>query len=59
VTTFSCYGVLILLLGVREISFEMSGLSTIVGKAGRKFLGLGNLLMIFLDDTKLLSLSFF
>jgi hypothetical protein len=59
VTTFSYYGVLILLLGVREISFEISGLSTIVGKAGQKFLGLGNLLLIFLDDTKLLSLSFF
>jgi hypothetical protein len=59
--TFSCSGVLILLLGfgllrVRAISFEMPGLSTIVSKAGWKFLGLGNLLLIFLDDTELLYL---
>jgi hypothetical protein len=35
----------------------MLGLSTIVAKAGRKFFGLGNLLLNFLDDTKLLPLS--
>jgi hypothetical protein len=61
VITLSYSEVLILLLEfvlpmVRAISFEMPGLSTIVEKAGRKFLRLGNLLLIFLDDTKLLSL---
>jgi hypothetical protein len=56
VTTFSCSEVLILPLGVRAISFEMPGLSTIVANAGQKFLGLGNLLLLFLDDTELLSL---
>jgi hypothetical protein len=53
----SCSGVLILLLGTRAITFEMPGLSTIVEKAGWKFFGLGNLLLIFLDDTKFLPLS--
>jgi hypothetical protein len=57
VITFSCSEVLILLLGVRAITYEMPGLSTIVAKAGRKFFGLGNLLLIFLDDTELLPLS--
>jgi hypothetical protein len=57
VITFSCFEGLILLLGVRAITHEMPGLSTIVAKAGRMFLGLGNLLLIFPDDTKILSLS--
>jgi hypothetical protein len=35
----------------------MPGLSTIVAKPGWKFLGLGNLLLIFLDDAKLLPFS--
>jgi hypothetical protein len=35
----------------------MPGFSTIVAKAGWKFFGLGNLLLIFLDETKLLPLS--
>jgi hypothetical protein len=35
----------------------MLGLSTIVAKAGRKFFVLGNLLLIFLDDTELLPFS--
>jgi hypothetical protein len=35
----------------------MPGLSTIVAKAGWKFFGLGNLLLIFLDETELLPLS--
>jgi hypothetical protein len=48
VVTFGCSEVLILLLGVRTITYEMPELSTIVAKAGRMFLGLGNLLLIFL-----------
>jgi hypothetical protein len=35
----------------------MPGLSTIVAKARWKFFGLGNLLLIFLDDTELLPFS--
>jgi hypothetical protein len=63
VITFSCSGVLILLLGfglprVRAITCEMPWLSTIVAKAG-KFLGLRNLLLILLDKAELLSFSFF
>jgi hypothetical protein len=34
VITFSCSVVLILLLGIGEITYEMPGLSTIVAKAG-------------------------
>jgi hypothetical protein len=55
--TFSCPDVLILLLGNRAITYEMPEFSTIVAKPGRKFLGLGNLLLIFLDDTELLPFS--
>jgi hypothetical protein len=63
VVAFSGSGVLILLLGfrllrVQVIMYEMPGLSTIVTKAGRKFLGLRNLLLILLDRVKLLSLPF-
>jgi hypothetical protein len=47
------------LLRVQTISFEMLGLSTIVAKVGRKFLGLGNLLLLFLNGVELLSLSCF
>jgi hypothetical protein len=62
--TLSCSRVLIMLLGflllrVQTISFEMLGLSTIVAKVGRKFLGLGNLLLLFLNGVELLSLSCF
>jgi hypothetical protein len=57
VITFSCSEVLILLLGIQAIMYEMHGLSTIVAKVGWKFFGLGNLLLIFLDETKLLPLS--
>jgi hypothetical protein len=57
VITFSCSEVLILLLEIREITYEMPGLSTIVAKAGRKVFGLGNLLLIFLDEAELLFLS--
>jgi hypothetical protein len=56
VITFSCSEVLILLLEVRAITYEMPGLSTIVAKVGRKFFGLGNLLLMFLGDTELLPL---
>jgi hypothetical protein len=64
VIAFSCSGVLILLLGlwllrVWAITYEMSELSTIVAKAGRKFLGLRNLFLILLYGAELLSLSFF
>jgi hypothetical protein len=52
-----CSDVLILLLGIRAIVYEMPGLSTIVAKARWKFFGLGNLLLIFLDDTELLPFS--
>jgi hypothetical protein len=57
VITFSCSEVLIRLLGIQAIMYEMPGLSTIVAKARQTFLGLGNLLLIFLDDSELLSLS--
>jgi hypothetical protein len=49
-----CSEVLILLLGIRAITYEMPGLSTIVAKAGCKVFGLGNLLLIFLDAAELL-----
>jgi hypothetical protein len=57
VITFSCSEVLILLLRIQAIMYEMPGLTTIVAKAGQKFFGLGNLLLIFLDDTELLPFS--
>jgi hypothetical protein len=57
VITFSCSEVLIRLLEIREITYEMPGLSTIVAKAGGKVFGLGNLLLIFLDEAELLFLS--
>jgi hypothetical protein len=56
VITISCSEVLILLLGIREITYEMSGLSTIVAQAGWKVSELGNLLLIFLDEAELLLL---
>jgi hypothetical protein len=40
VITLSCSEVLILLLGVRAITYEMPGLSTIVAQAGWKVSGL-------------------
>jgi hypothetical protein len=52
--TLSCSKVLILLLGIRAITYEMPRLSTIVAQAGWKVSGLGNLLLIFLDEAKLL-----
>jgi hypothetical protein len=53
----SCSEVLILLPGIREITYEMPGLSTIVANAGWKFFGLGNLLLIFLNEAEVLLLS--
>jgi hypothetical protein len=43
--TSCCSGVLILLLGVRAITYEMPWLSTVVAKVGQKSLGLRNLWM--------------
>jgi hypothetical protein len=57
VITLSCSEVLILLLGIWEIMYEMLGLSIIVAQAGWKVSGLGNLLLIFLDEAELLLLS--
>jgi hypothetical protein len=57
VITLSCSEVLILLLGIRAITYEMPGLSTIVAQAGWKVSRLGNLLLIFLDEAELLLLS--
>jgi hypothetical protein len=54
VITLSCFEVLILLLGIRAITYEMPGLSTIIAKAGWKVFGLENLLLIFLDEAELL-----
>jgi hypothetical protein len=54
VITLSCSEVLILLLGIRTITYEMPRLSTIVAKAGRTFFGLGNFLLISLDETEFL-----
>jgi hypothetical protein len=52
-----CSEVLILLLGIGAITYEMLGLSTTVANAGWKVFGLGNLLLIFLDEAELLLLS--
>jgi hypothetical protein len=46
--------VLILLLGIQEITYEMPGFSTVVAKAGWKVFGHGNLLLIVLDVAELL-----
>jgi hypothetical protein len=64
VITFSFSGVRIrlrrfVLLRVRAITYEMPELSTVVAQAGRRFLGLRNLLLALLDKAELLSLSFF
>jgi hypothetical protein len=56
VITLSCSEVLILLLGIRAIAYEMTGLSTFVAKEGWKVFGLANLLLIFLDEVELLLL---
>jgi hypothetical protein len=57
VITLSCSEVPILLLGIQAITYEMPGLPTIVAQAGWKVSGLGNLLLIFLDEAELLLLS--
>jgi hypothetical protein len=54
-----CSEVLILLLGIRAITYEMPGLFTIVTQMGWQASVLGNLLLIFLDEVELLlSLSY-
>jgi hypothetical protein len=57
VITLSCSEVLILLLGIQEITHEMSGLLTIVTQVGWQSSALRNLLLIFLDEAELLLLS--
>jgi hypothetical protein len=46
----------ILMLGIWAIMYVMPGLSTIVAQTGWKVSGLGNLLLVFLDETELLLL---
>jgi hypothetical protein len=54
VSTLSCSKVLILMLEIWEIMSVMSGLSTIVAQKGWKVSRLGDLLLAFLDEAKLL-----
>jgi hypothetical protein len=56
VSTLSCSEVLILMLEVWAITYEVSWLSTIVAQTGWKVSGLGNLLLVFLDEAELLLL---
>jgi hypothetical protein len=56
VSTLSCSDVLILMLEIWAIMYVMPGLSTIVAQMGWKVSGLGNLLLAFLDEAKLLLL---
>jgi hypothetical protein len=58
VSTLSCSEVLILMLEVWAITYEVSWLSTIVAQTGWKVSGLGNLLLVFLDEAELLLLFF-
>jgi hypothetical protein len=57
VITLSSSEVLLLLLGIKAITHEMSGLLTIVTQVGWKASVLGILLLIFLDEAELLLLS--
>jgi hypothetical protein len=52
-STLSCSEVLIPMLEIWAITYEMPGLSTIVAQMGWKVSGLGNLLLIFLDEAEL------
>jgi hypothetical protein len=54
--TLNCSEVLILMLDIWAIKYEMPGLSTIVAHTGWKVSGLGNLLLVFLDEAELLLL---
>jgi hypothetical protein len=56
VSTLSCSEVLIQMLEIWAITYEMPGLSTIVAQMGWKVSGLGNLLLVFLDEAELLLL---
>jgi hypothetical protein len=56
VSTLSCSEVLILILEMWAITYEMPGLSTIVAQTGWKVSGLGNVLLVFLDEAELLLL---
>jgi hypothetical protein len=56
VSTLSCSKVLILMLEIWAILYVMLGLSTIVAQTGWKVSGLGNLLLVFLDEAELLLL---
>jgi hypothetical protein len=54
VSTLSCSELLILMLEIWAIMYVMPGLSTIVAQMGWKVSGLGNLLLVFLDEAELL-----
>jgi hypothetical protein len=56
VSTLSCSEVLILMLEIWAITYEMPGLSTIVAQIGWKVSGLGNSLLVFLDEAEFLLL---
>jgi hypothetical protein len=56
VSTLSSFEVLILMLEIWAIMYVMPGLSTIVAQTGWKVSGLGNLLLVFLDEAELLLL---
>jgi hypothetical protein len=56
VSTLSYSEVLILMLEIWAITYEMPELSAIVEKTGWKVSGLGNLLLVFLDEAELLLL---
>jgi membrane protein required for beta-lactamase induction len=56
VIILSCSEVLILMLEIWAITYEMPGLSTIVAQVGWKVSGLGNSLLVFLDEAEFLLL---
>jgi hypothetical protein len=58
VSTLSCSEVLILMLEIWAITYEMPRSSTIVAKMGWKVSGLGNLLLVILDEAELLLFFF-
>jgi hypothetical protein len=47
------------MLEIWAITYEMPGLSTIVAQTGWKVFGLGNSLLVFLDEAELLLLLLF
>jgi hypothetical protein len=58
VSTLSYSEFLILMLEIWAITYEMPGLSTIVAQTRWKVFGLGNSLLVFLDEAELLLLLF-